>query len=56
MTPSGGEDEVLLECDAMWNGEKLPTLRRSELTAPSGSQNVKSLMVRDKQTFILWVG
>jgi hypothetical protein len=26
------------------------------LTAPSGSQNVKSLMVRDKQTFILWVG
>jgi hypothetical protein len=31
MTSSGGEDEdeVLLECDAVWNGEKLlklPTL------------------------------
>ena len=31
MTSSGGEneDEVLLECDAAWDGEKLPTLRKS---------------------------
>lgn len=35
MASSGGED-VLLECDAVWNGEKLPTLWKSKVTASSG--------------------
>jgi hypothetical protein len=55
---SGGADEdyILLGYDTVWNGQKLPTLRKSLLPPSSGLQNVKTLTVRDKQTFMLWPG